>query len=156
MSIFLSITTLFSLLSFLTTLLALVRVGSAAFLTNQLQHRIDFEVERANGSPQSPSPSSSSAVLAQAMAEMQMQMKMQIKGLGGHGQGMTVKGDNTAMGTELMRIPGGMNWSIRKGHSGRPREFECSNFGWCCVSDGRSLSFLLLCFYLFREMDGMI
>ena len=107
-------------------------------------------------SPQSPSPSSSSAVLAQAMAEMQMQMKMQIKGLGGHGQGMTVKGDNTAMGTELMRIPGGMNWSIRKGHSGRPREFECSNFGWCCVSDGRSLSFLLLCFYLFREMDGMI
>ena len=62
MSIFLSITTLFSLLSFLTTLLALVRVGSAAFLTNQLQHRIDFEVERANGSPQSPSPSSSDAV----------------------------------------------------------------------------------------------
>ena len=132
MSIFLSISALFSLISFLTTVLALIRVGSAAFLTNQPHHRAEFEVERPGVT--------SRAVLSQALAQMQVQ----VKGLGGYGQGMGMKGDGVGMGTELMRIPGGMNWSIRKGHPTRPR--ECSALHFLIVvlffSDGRSFLFL--------------
>lgn len=128
MSVVPSLSTVLSLLSFLTTVFALARVGAAAFSANQNQH--EHQAQRPWPYAKAAQPAASLLQLQLGGPGSSMSLAQAVR-LGVAAEGEKEKGVGYIGGHDLVRWTGNAGGVRRPGLLFRPREFPS---GFCAAS----------------------